>query len=165
MTLKALLTRHFRLQLLSYAKQNNFALPAVNVTSSSTAIATLEAAREAKSPIILQTSNGGAAFFAGKAISNTNQEASIAGAIGKGNNIPGLLLVFRVVVVRSTDLATPLSSSCRALYSLCCASLRCPSHSTLRPLCQEAAPLARWHARCRWYVLATCYPKRDRQLT
>ncbi|KAI1174701.1 hypothetical protein F4777DRAFT_579739 [Nemania sp. FL0916] len=90
-------------KLLSYAKEQGFALPAVNVTSSSTAIATLEAAKEAKSPIILQTSNGGAAFFAGKAISNSNQEASIAGAIAAAHFIRSVAPLYGVPVILHSD--------------------------------------------------------------
>ncbi|KAI1827236.1 hypothetical protein F4861DRAFT_398472 [Xylaria intraflava] len=90
-------------RLLSYAKETGFALPAVNVTSSSTAIATLEAAREAKSPIILQTSNGGAAFFAGKAIANGNQEASIAGAIAAAHFIRSVAPLYGVPVILHSD--------------------------------------------------------------
>lgn len=55
-----------RLNLFNYAQQNKFAIPAINVTSSSTVVAALEAARDKKSPIILQASQGGAAYFAGK---------------------------------------------------------------------------------------------------
>jgi len=54
------------LALFKHAKDNKYAIPAINVTSSSTVIASLEAARDAKSPIILQMSQGGAAYFAGK---------------------------------------------------------------------------------------------------
>ena len=52
--------------LFKYAQQKKFAIPAINVTSSSTVVAALEAARDKKSPIILQASQGGAAYFAGK---------------------------------------------------------------------------------------------------
>jgi fructose-bisphosphate aldolase class II len=52
-------------RLFKYAQEKEFAIPAINVTSSSTAVAALEAARDAKSPIILQVSQGGAAYFAG----------------------------------------------------------------------------------------------------
>lgn len=54
------------LALFNYAQEKQFAIPAINVTSSSTVVASLEAARDAKSPIILQMSQGGAAYFAGK---------------------------------------------------------------------------------------------------
>jgi len=52
-------------ELLSYAKEHGFALPAVNVTTSSTLNAVLETAAELRSPVIVQLSNGGATFFAG----------------------------------------------------------------------------------------------------
>ena len=67
-------TKVFRL-----AKDEGWAIPAVNCTSSSTVNAVLEAAQKVKSPVICQFSNGGAAFYAGKAIPNKNQEASILG--------------------------------------------------------------------------------------
>ena len=62
------------LHLFQYAQEKQFALPAINVTSSSTVVASLEAARDKKSPIILQISNGGAAFFAGKVSSYTDHQ-------------------------------------------------------------------------------------------
>ncbi|KAI0505730.1 hypothetical protein F5B22DRAFT_639690 [Xylaria bambusicola] len=90
-------------KLLSYAKEQGFALPAVNCTSSSTVVATLEAARDAKSPIILQVSNGGAAFFAGKGISNTNQEASIAGAVAAAHFIRSIAPLYGIPVIIHSD--------------------------------------------------------------
>lgn len=54
------------LNLFKYAQEKQFAIPAINVTSSSTVVAALEAARDKKAPIILQMSQGGAAYFAGK---------------------------------------------------------------------------------------------------
>ena len=51
--------------LFDYAQEKGFAIPAINVTSSSTVVAALEA-RDNKAPIILQTSQGGAAYFAVK---------------------------------------------------------------------------------------------------
>ncbi len=63
-----------------YAREHKFAIPAFNVTSSSTAVAALEAARDAKSPVILQVSQGGAAYWAGKGLANDKQQASITGA-------------------------------------------------------------------------------------
>jgi len=69
------------IKLYTYAKENGFAYPAVNCISSSSVNAVLEAARDAKSPIILQVSNGGAAMYAGKGMSNKDQKASIQGSI------------------------------------------------------------------------------------
>nr|XP_036586175.1 fructose-bisphosphate aldolase [Colletotrichum truncatum]KAF6796582.1 fructose-bisphosphate aldolase [Colletotrichum truncatum] len=93
------------LKLFSYAKEKGFAIPACNVTSSSTAIAALEAAREAKSPIVLQTSQGGAAFFAGKAIPNSaeKQEASVAGSVAAAHYIRSIAPIYGVPVVLHSD--------------------------------------------------------------
>ncbi|KAI1263228.1 hypothetical protein F5Y18DRAFT_133297 [Xylariaceae sp. FL1019] len=90
-------------KLLTYAKENKFALPAVNVTSSSTVIATLEAARDSKSPIIIQCSQGGAAFFAGKGIDNAKQEASIAGAVAAAHFVRSVAPLYGVPVIMHTD--------------------------------------------------------------
>jgi fructose-bisphosphate aldolase class II len=58
-----------------------------NVTSSSTVVAALEAARDNKAPVILQVSQGGAAYFAGKGVANDKQQASIAGAVAAAHYI------------------------------------------------------------------------------
>lgn len=89
--------------LFEYAQKNKFAIPAVNVTSSSTVVAVLEAARDAKSPVILQTSQGGAAFFAGKGVDNKNQEASIAGAVAAAHYIRAIAPVYGIPVVLHSD--------------------------------------------------------------
>jgi len=91
------------LKLFSYAKEKGFAIPAVNVTSSSTIVAVLEAARDLKSPVILQASTGGAQFFAGKAIPNGNMEASVAGAIAAAHFIRSIAPIYGVPVVLHTD--------------------------------------------------------------
>lgn len=74
-----------------------------NVTSSSTANAVLEAARDIKSPIIIQCSQGGSAFFAGKGLSNGNQEASIAGAIAAAQHVRTVAASYGVPVVMHSD--------------------------------------------------------------
>lgn len=89
--------------LFDYAHQKGFAIPAINVTSSSTVVAALEAARDNKSPIILQTSNGGAAFFAGKGVSNENQKASIAGAVAAGHYIRSIAPTYGIPVILHSD--------------------------------------------------------------
>lgn len=73
------------------------------MTSSSTVVAALEAARDNKSPIILQISNGGAAFFAGKGVGNKNQEASIAGAIAGAHYIRAVAPIYNIPVILHTD--------------------------------------------------------------
>merc|ERR1712137_106800 len=89
--------------LFKYAQEKKFAIPAINVTSSSTVVASLEAARDAKSPIILQLSNGGAAYFTGKGVTNKNQEASIAGAIAAAHYIRAVAPSYNIPVVLHTD--------------------------------------------------------------
>jgi len=91
------------LALFTYARENKFAIPAINVTSSSTVVAALEAARDKKSPLILQTSQGGAAYFAGKGVSNTDQYASIQGGIAAAHYIRAIAPAYGVPVVLHTD--------------------------------------------------------------
>ncbi|KAN0066435.1 Fructose-bisphosphate aldolase 1 [Thecaphora frezii] len=86
-----------------YAREHKFAIPAFNVTSSSVAISALEAARDAKSPLILQVSQGGAANFAGKGLANTNQEASIAGATAAAHFIRSVAPAYGVPVILHSD--------------------------------------------------------------
>jgi hypothetical protein len=76
-----------------------------NVTSSSTVNASLEAARDLKSPIILQCSQGGSAFFAGKGIANDSktQNASVAGAVAAAHFIRAIAPAYGVPVVLHTD--------------------------------------------------------------
>lgn len=90
-------------KLFDYAKENNFAIPAVNCTSSSVANAVLEAARDLKSPIILQVSQGGAAYFAGKGLANDKQQASITGAIAAALHIRTVAKEYGVPVVLHSD--------------------------------------------------------------
>ncbi|KAK8220139.1 Fructose-bisphosphate aldolase 1 [Zalaria obscura] len=89
--------------LFKYAQEKKFAIPAINCTSSSTVVASLEAARDSKAPIILQVSQGGAAYFAGKGVSNTNQEASIAGSIAAAHYIRAVAPAYGIPVVLHTD--------------------------------------------------------------
>lgn len=77
--------------------------PPQNVTSSSTVVASLEAARDAKSPIIIQMSQGGAAYFAGKGVSNIDQFASIQGAISGAHYIRSIAPAYGIPVVLHTD--------------------------------------------------------------
>ncbi|OQO14476.1 Fructose-bisphosphate aldolase 1 [Cryoendolithus antarcticus] len=89
--------------LFKYAQEKTFAIPAINVTSSSTVVASLEAARDAKSPIILQMSQGGAAYFAGKGVDNKDQAASIAGAVAAAHYIRAVAPAYGIPVVLHTD--------------------------------------------------------------
>ena len=73
--------------LFALAKAGRFALPAINVINTSTVNAVLETAAELKSPAILQFSNGGAQFYAGKALNNDAQRACIAGAVSAAHHV------------------------------------------------------------------------------
>jgi len=85
------------------AKEKSFALPAANVISSSTINAVLEAAKEMNAPVIVQFSNGGAHFNAGKGLSNENQKAAIAGAVAGAKHVHELAKAYDVPVILHTD--------------------------------------------------------------
>ena len=85
------------------AKAKSFALPAVNVTGNNTINAVLETAAELKSPVIIQFSNGGAIFNAGKTLSNENQQAAIAGAVAGAKHIHELATLYGATVILHTD--------------------------------------------------------------
>ncbi len=85
------------------AKANQFALPAVNVTGTDTVNAVLESAKKANSPVIIQLSNGGAAFYAGKALPNDKQQAAIAGSVSAALHVHQLAEMYGVAVVMHTD--------------------------------------------------------------
>jgi fructose-bisphosphate aldolase class II len=90
-------------ELFDYCQDAECALPAVNVIGSHSANAALQAAREAKAPIIIQLSNGGAHFFGGKLLPNGNHEAEIAGAIAAAHYVRAMAPVYGVSVVLHTD--------------------------------------------------------------
>ncbi len=86
-----------------YAKEKGFALPAVNVTSSSTVNSVMETAAKLNSPVIIQFSNGGAQFFAGKGLSNENQEAAIKGGVAGAKHVHELAEAYGAAVILHTD--------------------------------------------------------------
>jgi len=90
-------------KVLSIAKKNQFAIPAVNVVGTDSINAVLEAAKEVNSPVIIQFSNGGAAFYAGKGLSNENEKAAIAGAVSGAKHIHDLAGLYGVPVIIHTD--------------------------------------------------------------
>ena len=85
------------------AKEKGFALPAVNVIGSNTINAVLETAKEFNSPVIIQFSNGGAQFNAGKGLSNEGQKAAIAGAIAGAKHVHQMAEAYQVPVILHTD--------------------------------------------------------------
>jgi len=85
------------------AKQNKFALPAVNVTGTNTINATLETAAKVNSPVIIQFSNGGAQFMAGKGMPNDKLQANISGAVSGALHIHNVAKHYGVPVILHTD--------------------------------------------------------------
>ncbi|SMD37875.1 fructose-bisphosphate aldolase [Reichenbachiella faecimaris] len=90
-------------ELLNYANENQFALPAANVIGSSSINAVLETAKELNSPVMVQFSNGGAAFNAGKGMSNDGQKAAIAGAVAGAHHVHMMAEAYGVSVILNTD--------------------------------------------------------------
>jgi fructose-bisphosphate aldolase class II len=90
-------------ELFAYAKANQFALPGANVIGSNSVNAVLEAAKEANAPVILQFSNGGAVFFAGKGLKNNNEVAAIAGAVSGAQHVHQVAELYGVRVILHTD--------------------------------------------------------------
>lgn len=90
-------------QLLRHANENNYALPAVNVVGTNSINAVLETAKAVNSPVIIQFSNGGGIFYAGKGLSNEGQKAAIAGSISGALHIHQMAEHYGVPVVLHTD--------------------------------------------------------------
>ena len=90
-------------EIFKLAKEKGFALPAVNVVGSNTINTVLETAKELNSPVIIQFSNGGAQFNAGKGLSNDNQKSAIAGAIAGAKHVHMMAEAYSVPVILHTD--------------------------------------------------------------
>jgi fructose-bisphosphate aldolase, class II len=85
------------------AKEKGFALPAVNVTSSSTVNGVMEAAAKLNAPAIIQFSNGGCLYFAGKALSNEQEKAAILGGVAGAKHVHALAEAYGATVILHTD--------------------------------------------------------------
>ncbi|PKP02917.1 MAG: class II fructose-bisphosphate aldolase [Bacteroidetes bacterium HGW-Bacteroidetes-9] len=85
------------------ARANGFALPAVNVVGTDSVNAVMQAAKEVNSPVIIQFSNGGAHFYAGKFLSNDGERAAIAGAVSGAKHIHLMAEMYGVPVILHTD--------------------------------------------------------------
>ncbi|RCU45662.1 MULTISPECIES: class II fructose-bisphosphate aldolase [Corallincola] len=85
------------------AKENNFALPAVNCVGTDSVNGVLEAAAKVKAPVVVQFSNGGAAFFAGKGLKAEGQTAQILGAIAGAKHVHQMAEAYGVPVILHTD--------------------------------------------------------------
>ena len=90
-------------EIFKLAKDKSFALPAVNVVGSSSINAVLEASKDLNSPVIIQFSNGGAIYNAGKGLDNSNQSAAIAGAIAGAKHVHTMSKAYGVPVILHTD--------------------------------------------------------------
>ena len=90
-------------EIFKLAKQKSFALPAVNVIGSNTINAVLETANNLNAPVIIQFSNGGAQFNAGKGLSNEDQKAAIAGSVAGAKHVHQLVEAYGVPVILHTD--------------------------------------------------------------
>lgn len=90
-------------KIFAIAKENNFALPAVNVISTDSINAVLEAAAQAKSAVIIQFSNGGAQFMAGKGLKLEGQQAHVLGAVSGARHVHMMAEHYGVPVIVHTD--------------------------------------------------------------
>ena len=90
-------------EIFQLAKQKGFALPAVNVIGSNTINGVLETAKALNAPVIIQFSNGGAQFNAGKGFGNDNQKGAIAGAIAGAKHVHHMAEAYGVPVILHTD--------------------------------------------------------------
>ena len=90
-------------EIFNYAKEKGFALPAVNVTGNSTVNGVMETAAKLNAPVIIQFSNGGAQFNAGKGLSNKDEQSAILGAVAGAKHIHLLAEAYGATVILHTD--------------------------------------------------------------
>ncbi|MDD2368711.1 MAG: class II fructose-bisphosphate aldolase [Sulfuricurvum sp.] len=90
-------------KLFEIAKQEGFALPAVNVVNTDSINGVLEAAKLVNSPVIIQFSNGGASYYAGKGLSNEDEKAAIVGAIAGAKHVHMMAEAYGIPVILHTD--------------------------------------------------------------
>ena len=90
-------------EIFQYAKKHSFALPAVNVIGSDSINAVMETAAGLRAPVIIQFSNGGAQFNAGKGLSNEGQQAAILGSIAGAKHVHQLAEAYGATVILHTD--------------------------------------------------------------
>lgn len=91
-------------EVFKYAKEKGFALPAANVISSNSINAALETAVAVNAPMIIQFSNGGAQFMAGKGLSNDNQRASVLGAVAGAKHVHQLAEAYGASIILHSTL-------------------------------------------------------------
>jgi fructose-bisphosphate aldolase class II len=96
-------TGHEVQAIFNYAKEKGFALPAVNVIGSNSINTVLETAAALNAPVIIQFSNGGAQFNAGKGLNNDNQKAAVLGAVAGAKHVHELAKAYGATVILHTD--------------------------------------------------------------
>lgn len=89
--------------LLKFAKENKFAIPAFNCTTTSTVNAVLEAGKKLNRPVMIQFSEGGSAFFAGKSLPNDKKQASILGAVVGAHYVRNVAPAYGIPVLCHSD--------------------------------------------------------------
>ncbi len=87
----------------AYARDHQFALPGANCIGTNSVNAVLETARDVNAPVIVQFSNGGGVFFAGKGLSNSGQQAAIAGSISAARHVHEVAAMYDARVILHTD--------------------------------------------------------------
>ncbi len=90
-------------EIFRHANENDYALPAVNVVGTNSVNAVLETAKAVNSPVMIQFSNGGSIFYAGKSLSNEGQKAAIAGGISGAMHVHQMAVHYGVPVILHTD--------------------------------------------------------------
>ena len=90
-------------EIFRHANENDYALPAVNVVGTNSVNAVLETAKAVNSPVMIQFSNGGAIFYAGKSLSNDGQKAAIAGGISGAMHVHQMAGHYGIPVILHTD--------------------------------------------------------------
>lgn len=90
-------------EIFAHAKANQYALPAANVIGTNSVNAVLETARDVNSPVILQFSNGGAVFFAGKGLNNSGEKAAVVGAVSAAHHVHQVAALYGARVILHTD--------------------------------------------------------------
>lgn len=90
-------------ELFDYAKERGFAIPAVNVTGTDSINATLEAARDVNAPVIIQLSNGGAQYYAGKGLDKNDISVGVKGGIAAALTVHTIAELYGVTVILHTD--------------------------------------------------------------
>lgn len=90
-------------EIFRHANENDYALPAVNVVGTNSVNAVLETAKAVNSPVIIQFSNGGGIFYAGKSLPNDKQQAAIAGSISGALHIHNVAELYGIPVILHTD--------------------------------------------------------------